>query len=57
MAKKVVILETDKILVNDKTKDTPITVTIRAYAVDEPDRVTVTREAVFIYPRADKLKN
>jgi cytochrome c oxidase accessory protein FixG len=56
MAKKVVVLSTDKMLVNDTTKDTPITVTIRAYAVDEPDRVTVLRKAVFIYPRADKLK-
>ena len=55
LAKKVVILETDKILVNDKTKDTPITVTIRAYAVDEPERISVIRKAVFIYPRADKL--
>ncbi|WP_321313013.1 cytochrome c oxidase accessory protein CcoG [Halarcobacter sp.] len=56
MAKKVVILQTDKILVNDATKDTPITVTIRAFAVDEPEKVTVFRKAVFIYPRADKLK-
>lgn len=56
MAKKVVVLHTDKILVKDKTKDTPITVTIRAYAVDEPERITVLRKAVFIYPRTDKLK-
>ena len=32
MAKKVLILETNKILVNDATKDTPITVTLKAYA-------------------------
>jgi len=56
MAKKVVILQTDKILVDDVTKDTPITVTIRAYAVDEPQKVSVLRKAVFIYPRSDKLK-
>lgn len=56
LAKKVVVLQTRKLLVNDKTKDTPITVTIRAYAVDEPDRVSVLRKAVFIFPRADKLK-
>ncbi|PLY04116.1 MAG: cytochrome c oxidase accessory protein CcoG [Arcobacter sp.] len=56
LAKKVVILQTDKLLVNDKTKDTPITVTIRAYAVDEPERISVLRKAVFIFPRADKLK-
>ncbi len=56
LSKQVVILTTDKLLVNDVTKDTPITVTIRAYAEDEPQRVSVLREAVFIYPRADKLK-
>jgi hypothetical protein len=56
MAKKVVILETDKILVKDNTKDTPITITLKAYATEEPQRVSVTRKAVFIYPRADKLK-
>jgi polyferredoxin len=56
LAKKVVILETNKVLVNDKTKDTPITVTLKAYAKEDPTRVVVYRDAVFIYPRMDKLK-
>ena len=56
LAKKIVILETDKVLVNDKTKDTPITVTFKAYAQEDPEKVVVFRKAVFIYPRADKLK-
>ncbi|RXJ89522.1 cytochrome c oxidase accessory protein CcoG [Arcobacter sp. CECT 8983] len=56
LRKKVVVLETDKVLVNDNTKDTPISVKLRAFAVDEPNRVSVIRDAVFIYPRADKLK-
>ena len=56
LAKKVVILETDKILVNDKTKDTPIPVTLKAYASEDPEKVVVFRKAVFIYPRIDKLK-
>ena len=56
LAKKVVILETDKILVNDATKDTPIPVTLKAYAKEDPTKVVVFREAVFIYPRMDKLK-
>ena len=56
MAKKVLILETNKILVNDATKDTPITVTLKAYAKENPEKVTVFRKAVFIYPRIDKLK-
>ncbi|QOG12394.1 cytochrome c oxidase accessory protein CcoG [Arcobacter sp. FWKO B] len=56
MAKKVVILSTTEKLVDDIKKDTPITVQIRAYSTTEPERVSVIREAVFIYPRADKLK-
>ena len=56
MAKKVVTLSTKERLVDDKTKDTPLTVMLKAYAVDEPDRVFVLRKSVFFYPRADKLK-
>jgi len=56
MAKKVIKLSTTERLVNDKTKDTPLTVMLKSYAVEEPDRVFVLRKAVFIYPRADKLK-
>ena len=56
MAKKVVILSTKERLVDDATKDTPITIMLKAYAVDEPDRVFVLRKAVFIYPRSDALK-
>ena len=56
LAKKVIILETDKILVNDNTKDTPITVTLKAFAKEVPTKVVVFRKAVFIYPRLDKLQ-
>jgi polyferredoxin len=56
LAKKIVILETDKILVSDATKDTPITVTLKAYAKEDPTKVVVFRKAVFIYPRLDELK-
>lgn len=56
LSKKVLILSTNKKLSNDITKDTPITVTIKAYAIDDPERVVVYRKAVFVYPRADKLK-
>ncbi|RXJ97787.1 cytochrome c oxidase accessory protein CcoG [Arcobacter sp. CECT 8986] len=55
MRKKVVILSTTKQLVKNDTKDTPITLTLRAFAEDDP-KVSVIRKAVFIYPRADKLK-
>ncbi|RXJ97078.1 cytochrome c oxidase accessory protein CcoG [Arcobacter sp. AHV-9/2010] len=56
MAKKVVILETDKLLVDDKTKDTPISITIKAYAQENPEKVVVFRKATFFFPRSDKLK-
>ncbi len=56
MAKKVVVLSTKERLVKNATKDTPLTVMIKAYAVDEPDRVFVLRKTAFIYPRTDKLK-
>lgn len=56
MAKKVVILSTTEKLVDDATKDTPLTVMLKAYAVDEPDRIFVLRKAVFIFPRSDALK-
>jgi cytochrome c oxidase accessory protein FixG len=56
LRKKVLILGTNKQLVNDNTKDTPIPVTLKAYSLEEPERVVVYRKAVFIYPRADKLK-
>ncbi|MDC0932998.1 cytochrome c oxidase accessory protein CcoG [Arcobacteraceae bacterium] len=56
MAKKVIQLSTKQRIVNDNTKDTPITVTLKAYAKEDPDVIFVLRDAVFIYPRADKLK-
>lgn len=55
ISKEIVILETDNILSKNKTKDTPIKIMLRAFAVDEPDRVFVLRELIFIYPRYDKL--
>jgi len=54
--KKVVILEAQEVLVNDAHKDTPIPVHIRAYAIDDKENITIDRQAVFIYPRMDKIK-
>ncbi|MEA3498186.1 MAG: cytochrome c oxidase accessory protein CcoG, partial [Campylobacterota bacterium] len=56
MAKKVIQLSTKERLSDDVTKDTPITLTLKAYAIENPKEVFVFRKAVFIYPRADKLK-
>ncbi len=56
LIKKVLILSTSERLITNYEKDTPISVTIRAYAIDDPENISVLRKAVFIYPRADKLK-
>ena len=51
--KKVVILSTDGLLVEDGSKDTIIPITIRAYAMDEKERIVVDRHTTFIVPRKD----
>lgn len=56
MAKKVVIFKTTKMLVNDASKDTPIAIKVKATSLEEPEKVTVLRDVVFIFPRSDKLK-
>lgn len=55
-AKKIVILQTKEELVKDDRKDTPITITIKAYAVDEPEKIVVERDTVFVYPRYDLIE-
>jgi len=55
MAKKVIQLSTKDMLSDDVTRDTPITLTLRAYAIENPKEIVVLRKAVFIFPRADKL--
>lgn len=55
LVKKIVILKTDKTLSNNSTNDTPITITLKAYAKEDP-KVVVYRKATFIYPRLDELK-
>lgn len=54
--KKVVVLATDEMLVNDDRKDTVIPITIKAYATDDKEKIAVTRESTFTFPRADLLK-
>ncbi|NPA03557.1 MAG: cytochrome c oxidase accessory protein CcoG, partial [Epsilonproteobacteria bacterium] len=51
--KKVVILYTDKVLAKDTTKDTPIPIKIKAYAVDDPEKIVVYRDTIFVFPRWD----
>jgi len=52
-AKKIVQLEATKPLAKDTRKDTPIPITIKAYAVDDPEKIVVERHTVFVYPRWD----
>ena len=54
--KKVVVLEASESLSHDAHKDTPIPVHIRAFAVDDKEKIIIDRQAVFMYPRADLLK-
>lgn len=54
--KKVVVLYTDELLVKDDRKDTVIPITINAYATDAKEKVAVTRQSTFTFPRADLLK-
>ena len=53
--KKVIKLMTTQQLIDDVTKDTPFTVTLKAYAQEDSEKIVVFRKAVFIYPRSDKV--
>jgi len=55
--KKIVILSTKDILVDNPRKDTIIPITIKAYATDDPEgKIVVYRKSTFTFPRSDKLK-
>jgi len=54
--RKIVVLTTNKLLIEDNSRDTPFPVEIEAYSVDYEDKIKVIRETTFIYPRLDKLK-
>ena len=51
--KKVVILYTDELLVDDSSKDTILPITIRAYAMDDKEKIVVDRHSTFTFPRRD----
>ena len=54
--KKVVVLQTKEVLVDEPRHDTVIPITIRAYALGHEDKIVVFRKSTFIYPRADIVK-
>lgn len=55
-SKKIVILKTKDILVKDNTKDTSVSIEIQAYALDDKDKINVTRKTSFIYPKYDRVQ-
>jgi len=54
--KKIVILRTTKELVNDNRHDTIIPITIKAYALDDKEKIVVFRKSTFTYPRHDIIE-
>jgi len=54
--KKIVVLRTTEMLVDDDRKDTIIPITIRAYAIGHEEKIVVFRKAIFMFPRADIVK-
>jgi cytochrome c oxidase accessory protein FixG len=55
--KKIVVLRTEEMLVNDDRKDSVIPITIRAYAIGHEDKIVVFRKSTFVFPRADIIKD
>lgn len=54
--RKVVVISTEKMLVNDSSRNTSIPYKIKTVAVDEPDRVFSIKPAIFIFPAAGEVK-
>jgi cytochrome c oxidase accessory protein FixG len=54
--KKIVVLRTTEMLVDNDRKDTIIPIQIRAYAVGHEDEIVVFRNSTFVFPRSDILK-
>ncbi|PHQ64658.1 MAG: cytochrome c oxidase accessory protein CcoG [Sulfurimonas sp.] len=54
--KKIVVLRTEEMLVDNARKDTVIPITIRAYAIGHEDKIVVFRKSTFVFPRSDIVK-
>jgi len=54
--KKIVVLRTEEMLVDNERKDTVIPITIRAYAIGHEDKIVVFRKSTFVFPRADIVR-
>ncbi|WP_458700601.1 cytochrome c oxidase accessory protein CcoG [Sulfurospirillum sp. 1307] len=54
--KKVVILETNENLSTHNEEDTLLHITVKAYAVDDKEKIHVLRETTFVYPSPKSVK-
>jgi len=54
--KKIVVLRTEEMLVDNDRKDTVIPITNRAYAIGHEDKIVVFRNSTFVFPRSDIVK-
>jgi len=54
--KKIVVLRTTEMLVDNDRKDTIIPITIRAYALGHEDKIVVFRKSTFTFPRSDMIR-
>jgi len=50
-SKEIVVIRTREVLVEDDRRDTPLALGVKAYSIEEPERVFVHRDSTFIYPR------
>ena len=55
--KKIVILQAQKNLSTQQEEDTLLDITIKAYAVDNKEKIVVKRETTFIYPSPYSVKS
>ena len=55
--KTIVTLSTTDVLVEDDRKDSVIPITIKAYAIEDKEKVVVLRQSTFTYPRYDIIQN
>ncbi len=55
--KKIVVLRTTEMLVDNDRKDTIIPITIRAYALGHEDKIVVFRNSTFTFPRSDIVRS
>lgn len=54
--KVIVVLSTTQTLVDDTRRDTPIDITINAYAKDAKETINVDRKTIFVYPKQIELE-